>query len=465
MSPVSPDVPSLRSTQFLRFVVLAALAAIPVALVTIGFMGAVNAATDGLWQALPSALGLGSSIADLPAWYVVAVPTFAGLLVAACVRWLPGHGGPPAYSGHGLGGEEGLPAAALPGVALVAFVSLVGGASLGPEAPLLTVLGGAMLLLTNRLALAEGPSRALQAAVIATFIAVLFDNPLAAGFLLVEVLPLSGVTLYTVLIPALVASVVAVGAIDALGVTTISAYAVPAYDTVRWIDVPSAIAIGVVGAAVGVALPYCVRFLNRLVARIASGAIAGWVVPVVGGAVVGLLAVASPDALSLFSGEAQFGDLLGAAGSISAGAVLVLLVTKALAFVVSMTAGFRGGRIFPSLFIGGVVGVAAHALVDSVPLGLAVACGMAAVTVAATRFVIFPVLLAVIFVGPASIPFVIIAAVVAYAAAHDRLDWGDLGDAAEGESAEGDSAEPVVAQTPEAVGSVEDVRKAAVEQD
>jgi H+/Cl- antiporter ClcA len=446
--PPSPDVPSLRSAQFLRFVLLATFAAIPVALVTIGFMASVNAATDGLWRALPSALGLGSSIADLPAWYVVAVPTLAGLLVAMCIRWLPGHGGPPAYSGHGLGGEEGLPAAALPGVAVVAFISLVGGASLGPEAPLLTVLGGAMLLLTKRLELAEGPSRALQAAVIATFIAVLFDNPLAAGFLLVEVLPLTGVMLYTVLIPALVAAVVAVGALDALGITTISAYSVPAYDAVRWIDVPSAIVIGVVGAAVGVALPYGVRFLNRLAARVVSRPKAGWAVPVVGGAIVGLLAVASPDALSLFSGESEFGDLLDAAGTIGAGAVLVLLATKTLAFVVSISAGFRGGRIFPSLFIGGVVGVAAHTLVDAVPLGLAVACGMAAVTVAATRFVIFPVLLAVIFVGPASVPFVIISAVVAYGASNDRLDWGDLdGDDSVGDdSGDGDgSAVPTLA--------------------
>lgn len=452
----APGVPPLRSTQFLRLVLLAVLAAVPVALVTIGFLALVNVATDGLWTALPSALGLGTTIVDLPAWYVVAVPTLAGALLATCLRWLPGHGGPPAYSGHGLGGEEGLPAAALPGVAVVAFISLVGGASLGPEAPLLTVLGGAMLLVTNRLGLAEGPSRALQAVVIATFIAVLFDNPLAAGLLLVEVLPLSGVTLSLVLIPALVAAVVAVGTLDALGITTISAYAVPAYDTIRWIDVPSAVVIGVVGAAVGVALPNCVRFLNRVAARIASGSSTGWLVPVLGGAVIGLLAVWSPDALSLFSGEAEFGELLDAAGSIGVGAVLVLLVTKSLSFVVSMTAGFRGGRIFPSLFIGGVIGVAAHTLVDSVPLGLAVACGMAAVAVAATRFIIFPVLLAVIFVGPASMPFVIIAAVVAYVLAHDRLDWGDLDEP-------GDSAVPAVAEPPEGVGGVEDVRQTAEE--
>src|SRR5690606_15364126 len=48
-------------------------------------------------------------------------------------------------------------------------------------------------------------------------------------------------------------------------------------------------------------------------------------------------------------------------------------------------AGFRGGRIFPVVFIGAALGVLAAAVVPALPLALAVACGVMGITLAATR--------------------------------------------------------------------------------
>ena len=58
---------------------------------------------------------------------------------------------------------------------------------------------------------------------------------------------------------------------------------------------------------------------------------------------------------------------------------------KILALLVAASAGFRGGRIFPVVFIGVAFGLLAHELMPDVPIALAVACGVMGVTLAATR--------------------------------------------------------------------------------
>ena len=46
---------------------------------------------------------------------------------------------------------------------------------------------------------------------------------------------------------------------------------------------------------------------------------------------------------------------------------------------------FRGGRIFPATFIGAALGLLGNALFPSIPLGLAVACGIIGILVVVAR--------------------------------------------------------------------------------
>ena len=96
-----------------------------------------------VWDTLPSALGY----AEVPAWWPILTIGLAGLLVALTVKYLPGHGGHLPADGFG-GGVT--PPSAVPGVALAAGASLVGGAVLGPEAPLVAIGGGLALLAIRR---------------------------------------------------------------------------------------------------------------------------------------------------------------------------------------------------------------------------------------------------------------------------------------------------------------------------
>jgi len=83
-------------------------------------------------------------------------------------------------------------------------------------------------------------------------------------------------------------------------------------------------------------------------------------------------ATGKPASDMLFSGENSIGPLVDHAASYSAGTLLLLLAFKTLAYGVSR-GSFRGGPIFPALFIGAAGGIAMSHL-PGLPLVAAVAC-------------------------------------------------------------------------------------------
>jgi H+/Cl- antiporter ClcA len=119
-----------------------------------------------------------------------------------------------------------------------------------------------------------------------------------------------------------------------------------------------------------------------------------------GGLAVGLVAQLADvlDANSqdvLFSGQTSVPDLV-AQGSTKI--VLILLVAKALGYAVSLGCGFRGGPVFPAVFLGVGLATLAVNLLDVSPT-LAVAVGTAAGMAAMTRLLFASLLFAALLVG------------------------------------------------------------------
>ena len=142
-----------------------------------------------------------------------------------------------------------------------------------------------------------------------------------------------------------------------------------------------------------------------------------------GGLVIAGLAIAfseitdHPVSDVLFSGQEQVGGLVTNASAYSVGALLALLAFKGLAYSVSL-AGFRGGPVFPSIFLGATAGLAAAQLpgFETTP---AVAVGIGAATAAALRLPLSAVTLALLLTSQSGIgsgPLVIVGVVVAYLA-------------------------------------------------
>ena len=114
----------------------------------------------------------------------------------------------------------------------------------------------------------------------------------------------------------------------------------------------------------------------------------------------------------LFSGQASIPGLVG---EDSARVVLVLLAAKALAYAVCLGCGFRGGPVFPAIFLGVAVAMVASIAFDMSPT-LALAVGTAAGMTAMTRLIMASLIIAALLVGTAGVEAIPVAALAAVAA-------------------------------------------------
>ncbi len=118
----------------------------------------------------------------------------------------------------------------------------------------------------------------------------------------------------------------------------------------------------------------------------------------------------------LFSGQSALPGLVQHAAGWTVGALILLVVCKGLAYGISLS-GFRGGPVFPSMFIGAAAGIAASHL-PGMSLVPGVAMGIGAMCTVMLKLPMTATLLATLLLysdGIEVIPVVIVAVVVAYA--------------------------------------------------
>jgi len=117
----------------------------------------------------------------------------------------------------------------------------------------------------------------------------------------------------------------------------------------------------------------------------------------------------------LFSGQNELSPLFSNRAAFGVGALFLLLACKGLAYSLSLAA-FRGGPVFPSIFLGAALGL----LIAQVPGVNAVAgmgMGIAAMTTAMLRLPLTAALLAALLLSPDATsvtPLAIVSVVVAY---------------------------------------------------
>jgi len=384
----------------LRLVLLGAAIGIPAALAAIAFFTAVHYLEQLIWHALPTALGEAS-----PPWYlVVFLPVVGAAIVAIARLTLPGDGGrsPLAGMSHGA-----TPVRYVPGIVVAALGTLGFGLVLGPEAPVMAVGSAVGLGITSIVRSDAREQGILSMAGIFSAISTLFGGPLVAGVMLTE----GGISLGAVLIPVLLPGFVAaaVGYLVFLGVGPYTGAPapglqvpdLPAYVGTSVPDLIIAIVVGVVTAALIVAINGAAKRVAALQDGRQGDRGVGLVAALLlGGLAVGALAQlatvfgVAPDDV-LFSGQASIPALVSESSLI---ALVVLVIAKAAAYVVSLATGFRGGPIFPAVFLG--VGVAAFAveLFGTSPT-FAIAIGCAAGMAAQTRLVVTSMLFAALLVG------------------------------------------------------------------
>jgi H+/Cl- antiporter ClcA len=438
----------LRSRAYLQLLVLAAIIGAPISAVAYGFLALVGKLQKWIFTDLPSGLGFHGE----PLWWPIPPLVLAGLLVALTIRHLPGTGGHSPADGFKTGGPPVRPID-LPGIILAALATLSLGAVLGPEAPLIA-LGGGLGVCAIRLIKRNAPDQtARMVAATGSFaaIATLFGSPLLGAFLLMEASGVGGAMLGLVLVPGLLAagigSLIFVG-LDAwtgLGTMSLSIPHLPHVGSPTIAELGWAVVIGLAAAPVGSGIRWLALLLRSHVERrmvlltpVAGLAVAGLAIAYAAGTGKGSSEV-------LFSGQSALGPLIDHSASYTVGALVLLLVCKAVAYGTSMS-GFRGGPVFPAMFIGAAGGIAMSHL-PGLPLVSGVAMGIGAMSAVMLRLPLTSVLLATVLLSSDALtvtPVAIVAVVVAYVTSARLSPAPAATAAAPGESsaAPGESAAP-----------------------
>ena len=262
----------------------------------------------------------------------------------------------------------------VPGLVGVSVVSLIGGASLGPEKALGAMGGGAGGWLAQRRRLSKEDSQVNTLAGFAGAYGGLFSSTVIVVLLILEVARPGGQRLTKALAAEIVASSLSFGIYFAIaGAVFLDHYEVPSYKFEDW-QLLAGVPLGLFAALVVMLLVGFMIAAARMFGRLKAPAIAK---STLGGVVFGIVGVALP--LTMFSGSNQLTTVLKDAGTLGVGLLVAILIAKMLTFAVSEGSGFIGGPIFPSLFIGGTAGVIVHQVIPGVPLGLAFTCLLAAV--------------------------------------------------------------------------------------
>ena len=363
MSSPPPPTPGplelLRTKGYVALLGFGAIVGVLAAVVAYFFLKAVAEAQQYLFTNLPEDLGFDSQ----PTWWPLPLLALSGLLVSLTIRYLPGTGGHKPAEGFKPSGA--VPPIELPGIIIAAFATLALGAVLGPEAPLIAIGSGIGVLALHLLRRGAPQTATMVIGAAGSFAAIstLLGSPLAGAFLLMEVSGVGGPMLGVILVPGLLAagigSLIFVGLNGWTGFGTFS-LAVPDIPPVGTPDVAEfgwAVAIGVAAAVLG----YGIRTLALLLQPVVERRMV-LLTPVVGLAVGGLailFAEGSNRSSSevLFSGQDALPVILEQADDWTIGALVLLVVCKSLAYGASLSA-FRGGPVFPGMFIGGVGGIA-----------------------------------------------------------------------------------------------------------
>ena len=315
---------------------------------------------------------------------VVLLPASGGLVAGLLIKY-----GSPRIIGHGI--PETMESVLLnrskiePKVgvlkAVSAAVTIGSGQPFGAEGPIIQTGGAFGSFIGQTVSMTGAERKILLASGAAAGMAATFGTPIAAVLLAVELLLFE----FRVksLVPVAIAS--AIGAwMHVYLISPQPLFQTPAYDFGGLLGLPFYVGLGLVSGVLGSALSRGLYKTERLFSK--SGIGQPWL-PALGGLAVGVAGLAVPQVLGV--GYDVITAVLN--GQYVVGMVLVILVAKAVAWLLAMGSRTSGGTLAPLFMVGGSLGflfgsgvAAASPGLGIVPSAFAVA-GMAAVFATASR--------------------------------------------------------------------------------
>lgn len=381
MEPALP----IDQTWYRQLLALAVVVGGVLAFLGLGYLGLTGAVTD---------LIFGDPRIDAWSgdWWWIPYTAAGGLVIAALRHWWGTTDDVP-------GGVAVIESGAVdhrvaPSWVGLAAVSAVAGASLGPSFALVMMGGGLTSWIAARI-WHDDPDIRLEATMtgIAGGFGGVFTSPGLGTLIVSELAPIRKGRYVEGLLPQLIAATVAFAVFFGVaGSTLLNSFAVPTKEFSTW-DLLTGVGLGVGASAVMIVFVVIVKLVQALAGKVSNGLVRG----LVGGGLVGLIAMALP--LTVGAGNDQLSEVIDESATISVWLLVAVLVGKMLAMALSLATGFIGGNVLPMLFVGGTAGVIVHLVFPDIPYAVAVSAMMVAVPGAVIKAPIGLTFIAVLSVG------------------------------------------------------------------
>jgi H+/Cl- antiporter ClcA len=320
------------------------------ALIFKGFEAAVNHGTHYIWDTLFNS--------GVVRWRVVPLAVVLGLAFSALFVLLkqPRMVPPKINSTEAEDSDERPTLMGLGVILAIGLMSLLAGASLGPEAALVALTGGGGLWLAYRTKLGDA-AKLFELASVGALLVAFFGSYILVALPLLMLLKNKRLDVTNAAV-VLVTGASAFGMLWLLDHHTVGYGTIPAATHFTPIDYFLAALLGAVTAVLGWLLKqFILRLYDQL--RLLEGRFSWFVTGPSFGFVVGLLYLAGGQSVQ-FSGSTGSHLLLSHQPPYALWMLFVILIAKLLVTGWSLGSGYRGGLVFPSVFIGVTVAAIAE---------------------------------------------------------------------------------------------------------
>ncbi|MBD2440234.1 chloride channel protein [Nostoc sp. FACHB-110] len=300
-----------------------------------------------------------SIIGTWGAWTLACVPILGGIIVGL-MRWRTQDFGPGLSTLIAASQGTAIKRPLRPVTKMIAAsVSLGSGASLGPEGPSVEIGANFGMLLSLVLQASQERQRLLLSAGAAAGLAAGFNAPIAGVFFALEVV-MGATSFATSAVSVVLLAAVVAALIAQIGLGAQPAFALPAYQVRSPFELPLYLGLGLGASLVSLAYTELIRLAKACFA----GSIPGFTFfqsipkafhPVIGGVILGLVALQFPQILGIGYGtvQAMLQDV-----EFSLNLLVALLIFKLLMTAISAGSGFVGGLFAPAMFLGASFGSA-----------------------------------------------------------------------------------------------------------
>jgi len=151
------------------------------------------------------------------------------------------------------------------------------------------------------------------------------------------------------------------------------------YSQMQLADIFSGAIVAAIAIALGMVAVWCLPRLHRLMHRLKHPVL----ILGMGGLIMGILGAIGGN-ITLFKGLDEM-QQMAFSQVFTVSDYLLFALIKLAALVVAAACGFRGGRIFPAVFVGVALGLMLHEHVEAVPAAITISCSILGLVLVVTR--------------------------------------------------------------------------------